>query len=245
MLSAALLAALSAVWSAPLAAAQGPFGVKRQTPAGSQQANEALSLYVYTLDHQKVAEALPLVQPLLSPRGTIELRLAGNTLVVRDSLASLTRIIPVLRRFDHPPRTLKLDVMVVEANRIAFSPAIQEEDLPPDLLKKFRQLLPYSTYRVLARAEVAPTEGQEVMYQMGGGFGLSFRMGKLNGRNFQLNEVRIARRAADDSGKQWVHPTLPLRLDQSYALALTRSESSSTALMVVFTPKPSDSPKGR
>lgn len=246
MLTAALLVTLCAAWSAPLSAAQWPFGVNRKTAPDSARAKEALSLYMYTLEHQKAVDAMSQVEPLLSPRGSIELRPADNTLVVRDSLASLTRIIPVLRRFDHPPRTLAMDVMVVEANRIAFSPAIQEEDLPESLLTQFRKLLPYSTYRVLARAEVAPSEGQEVMYQMGGGFGLSFRMGTmLNSRNVRLHELRIARREANNANKQLVRTTLSLRLDQPYALTLTRSEESSTALMVVFMPKSSGPWKGR
>ena len=229
--------------------AQSPFGVPRRAEADSQRAKEAYSHYIYKFEHQKATEALPFVQRLLSSRGTVELRPAENTLMVRDSLASLTRIIPVLRRFDHPPRNLELEMLVVQAQRVAFSPAIQGEALPGHLAHFFHNLLPYSTYRVLARAEVSPGEGQEVVVEMGSGFGVSFRLGTiLDGRRVRLHEFRIARRAGDGSGggggdkaghKPLFQATLSLRLDQPYALALASDEASSSALMVVLTPNPS------
>ncbi len=236
---------LTSALLAPLpVSAQSPFGVPRRAEADSKRANEAFSFYIYKFEHQKAAEGLPLVHRLLSSRGTVELRPAANTLVVRDSLASLTRIIPVLRRFDHPPRNLELEVLVVQAQRVAFSPAVQGEALPEHLAHFFRNLLPYSTYRVLARTEVNPGEGDEVVYEMGGGFGVSFRLGTIReGRTVRLHEFRIARRAngkSDDTArKQLFQATLLLQLNQPYALALTNDEASSSALMVVLTPNPS------
>jgi hypothetical protein len=245
-----LLAAviLAAALLAPLPAwAQSPFGVGRVSPPASDDPaasqskttpTESLSLYVYRLEHQRALEALQVVQPLLSPRGSIELRPAENTIAVRDSLTSLTRIIPALHRFDRPPRQLGLEVLVVQANRAAFSPSVQVPDVPPTLLRYFRKLLPYSTYQVLARTEITPDEGQEVMYEVGAGFGVSFRLGTMvNGRNVKLHDFRIARRK-DGERQQLLHTTLSLRLDQPLALTLAKEESSDRALMVVLTPKP-------
>ncbi len=236
ILTSALLAPLPVL-------AQSPFGVPRRAEADSKRAKEAYSHYIYKFEHQKAAEALPFVQRLLSSHGTVELRPAENTLMVRDSLASLTRIIPVLRRFDHPPRNLELELLVVQAHRVAFSPAVQGEDLPGHLSHFFHNLLPYSTYRVLARTKVSPGEGEEVMVEMGGGFGVSFRLGTiLDGRNVRLHEFRIARRGGGDdeqAHKQLFQATLSMRLDQPLALALANDEASASALMVVLTPNPS------
>jgi hypothetical protein len=247
----ALIVALAVL--APLPAwAQSPFGVGRVSPPPAAQkpatspngapngarSSESLSLYVHHLEHQKALEAVQLVQPLLSPRGSVELRSAENTITVRDSLSSLTRIIPTLYRFDRPPRQLGIEVLVVQANRVAFSPAIQAPDVPATLLRYFRKLLPYSTYQVLARTEITPDEGQEVMYEVGAGFGVSFRLGTMvNDHNIKLHDFRIARRKEGER-QQLLHTTLSLRLDQPLALALAKEESSDRALLVVLTPKP-------
>ncbi|HXT21441.1 MAG TPA: secretin N-terminal domain-containing protein, partial [Thermoanaerobaculia bacterium] len=51
-------------------------------------------LHVYTLRHQTAGDALGLIRPLLSPRGTVELRPGANTLVLRDTPLALSRILP-------------------------------------------------------------------------------------------------------------------------------------------------------
>ncbi|MES1211706.1 MAG: secretin N-terminal domain-containing protein, partial [Acidobacteriota bacterium] len=76
-----------------------------------------LVLHAYTLKHRKATEALPLVSPLLSPRGTVELQPGTNTLVLRDTIASLGRIVPALRAYDHPARPLTLELYIVRASR--------------------------------------------------------------------------------------------------------------------------------
>src|SRR3954465_11411347 len=78
-------------------------------PAGKTKAAVAGSvvLQAYTLRHQRASEAVALVYPLLSRKGTVELQPGGNTLVIRDVPAALNRIAPVLRNFDHAPRLMR------------------------------------------------------------------------------------------------------------------------------------------
>ena len=246
MMNRTLAVILTSALLVPLPAlAQSPFGVPRRAEADSKRAQEAYSQYIYRFDHQKASEALPLVQRLLSSHGTVELRLAENTLMVRDSLASLTRIIPVLRRFDHPPRNLDLEILVIQAQQVAFSPAVSEEVLPEHLRRLFSRHLRYNSYRVLARAEASPSEGQELMVELGSGFDMSFRLGTIvDQRKVSLHEFRVAWRGSESSEsagrkKTFGAGSVPLRLDQSYALTLTNDEASSSALMLVFTPNPS------
>src|ERR1700688_951258 len=92
--------------------------------AGQNQRREAteLALHAYALRYQQAIEAIPLIQPLLTGRGTLELQPGGNTLVIRDTVAALARIVPVLRGFDHPSQPLKVEILIVRASRTVVSP---------------------------------------------------------------------------------------------------------------------------
>ena len=50
-------------------------------------------------EHQEAREAMPLLYPLLSEQGTVELQPGGNTLVVRDRGEVLRKLLPVLQDY--------------------------------------------------------------------------------------------------------------------------------------------------
>src|ERR1700710_2415251 len=95
--------------------------------------DDVLVLHAYMLKHQRASDAIPLVHPLLSERGTVELQPADNTLVIRDSAGALARILPVLRSFDHAPRPRRVEITIVRASRSAVSPPMTHSDLPDEL----------------------------------------------------------------------------------------------------------------
>ncbi|HEX5760031.1 MAG TPA: secretin N-terminal domain-containing protein [Thermoanaerobaculia bacterium] len=222
---------------ATLAPSAGP--VAAQQPQGGARA-DALYVHAYTLKHQRAADALMLIHPLLSPRGTIELQPVGNTLVVRDTLAGLARVVPVLRGFDRPARPLRIEVHVVHASRLrspaqAVSPALPEP--PPELVQRLKALLSYEFFELVAQARVGGLEGQSVTYEIGGGFEVSFRLGTvMPNRRIRLTDFRILRRGRQRAGQTLLHTHLTLTLDQTVALALAKNEASPEALMVVLTP---------
>ncbi len=63
-------------------------GVPAAGQEGGDEGEEHLQAYAYTLRNKPAAEALVLIRPLLSKRGTLELQPEGNTLVVRDTVAA-------------------------------------------------------------------------------------------------------------------------------------------------------------
>jgi type II secretory pathway component GspD/PulD (secretin) len=140
---------------------------------------DELVLHAYTLRYQQAIEAIPLIQPLLTARGTLELQPGGNTLVIRDTAPALARIVPVLRGFDHPAQPLKVEIMIVRASRTAVSPQVSHSDLPESLTRRLRELLPYENYEMQAQAQLASQEGQAVAYELGEDFAVSFRLGTL------------------------------------------------------------------
>ncbi|HEX3128633.1 MAG TPA: hypothetical protein VH394_14975 [Thermoanaerobaculia bacterium] len=220
----AVLGLLIAALLAPACVAQAPAA----TPGGD------LVLHAYTMRYRQASDAISLVFPLLSQRGTVELQPATNTLVIRDSAAALGRIIPVLRSYDHPSRPLNLDIYIVRAIR---SPGVTRSELPEELTRRMRALLPYDVYEVEAQAQLASREGQAVTYALGREYEVSFRLGTLVDRQrIRLSNFRVLRRTEERrAGSPLIHTNLLLTLEQTTSFGLARTEQSSEALMVVMT----------
>jgi hypothetical protein len=211
-------------------------------PRPGQRADEVV-LRAYTFKHQRASEAVPLVYPLLSGRGTVELQPATNTLVIRDTLAALSRIVPVLHNFDHPARPVRLEVIIVKASRNQVSPPVRKSDLPDQLTRRLRQLLPYDIYEMQAQAQLRADEGQSVIYELGEEYEVSFRLGTLlDGERIKLSNFRIRRRS-ERPGANLIHTNLNLRVDQTMNLGLAKNELSRDALMVVLTLRSGESPR--
>lgn len=221
---------------APAAAPAGGQSRARSGPAVSGAPAEAghLQVYAYTLRHKAAAEALVLVRPLLSRHGTVELQPEGNTLVVRDTLATLGRIVPSLRAYDRPPEGLRIQVMIVRA----YSKAVggpPRRGLPVWLEERLQGLLRWDYYQVLADAGLETREGEELAHEVGELYGVSFRMGALyQDERVKLHEFKIWRAGAPGA-PPLLAATLNLWLDKPKVLGLANSEASDHALMVVLT----------
>ena len=201
-------------------------------PAQMIRQEGELVLHAFTLRHKPAADAIQIVFPLLSKRGTVEAQPATNTLVIRDTPAALGRIIPALRGYDHPSRPLSLEIYIVRALRSAVSGAPTQSDLPESLTRRLRALLPYEVYQVQAQARLTSREGEAVTYALGGEYEVSFRLGTImDGRRVRLSNFRVVRRA----GSPLIHTNLNLPLEQTTSFGLARNEDSQEALMVVLT----------
>lgn len=199
-----------------------------------------LVLHAYAFKHRQASDAVALVYPLLSKRGTVELQPSTNTLVIRDTSAALTRIVPALRSFDHPSRPLTLEIWIVRAERSPISGPPPHSDLPEAMTRKLRALLPYDVYEVQAQAQLASWEGQAVTYVLGGEYEVSFRLGtvlneRAGDRRVRLSDFRIVRRAEEHRTAKLIHTNLNLPLAQTTSFGLARTEKSPEALMVLLT----------
>jgi hypothetical protein len=203
---------------------------------------DPLALHAYTLRYQQALEAIPLIQPLLSSRGTLELQPGGNTLVIRDTNAAIARILPTLRGFDHPSQPIKVEILIVRASRSAVSPQAPRSDLPDWLTRRLRELLSYEIYDLQAQAQLASQEGQSVVYNLGEDYEVSFRVGTLlEARRIKLTNFEVSRRGVNRrAAPPLVHTSLNLCLDQTMSLGLARSEGSRDALIIVVTARRGD-----
>lgn len=219
------------LWIALLAAPSAPVSAQMIRKEGE------LVLHAFTLRHRAAAEAIQLVFPMLTKRGTVELQPATNTLVIRDTPAALGQIIPALRRYDRPSRPLSLDIYIVRATRSAVSGAPSQSDLPEPLTRRLRALLPFENFDSQAQARLSSREGEAVTYALGGEYEVSFRLGAIaEGQRVRLSDFRIARRAEERrTGASLIHTNLILPLEQTTSFVLARHEDSHEALMVVLT----------
>jgi hypothetical protein len=195
----------------------------------------------YTFKYQRASEAVVMVYPLLSSKGTVELQPSGNTLVIRDTLTAVQKIMPALRAYDHPSRSLRLEIYVVKASRATVSPQVQRSDLPAELTKRLRGMFGYDNFEKQAQAQLAGAEGQWVVYELGPDYKVSFRFGSLTeDRQVKLSSFRIARHEEGKAEAELLHANLMLPIDHTTSLGIASSESSPEALMVVLTLRDGD-----
>ncbi len=203
-------------------------------PAGAPDPKE-IGVQVYTFKYQRASEAVAMVYPLLSPRGTVELQPGGNTLVIRDTASAIHKVMPLLRSYDHPARALRLEIFVVRASRNVVSPQVQHSDLPEYLTRRLRGLLAYDNFEKQAQAQLAGAEGQGVVYELGPEYKVSFRFGTLGDDRVKLSGFRISHRAEGRPETDLLHANLTLSLDHTTSLGLASSETSREALILVLT----------
>ena len=194
-------------------------------------------LHVYTLRHQTAGDALGLIRPLLSPRGTVELRPGANTLVLRDTPLALSRILPVLAGFDHPSRPVDVELWMVRASgKIAISPPVppRQSDVPADLLRALAEHLPYEQYGLLGSSKVRGAEGEKMTFQVAGNYAVRFRLGTVVGeQRLRLNDFEVVLMPDGGEAVPLLRSQLNLWLGRSMVFALSPGQGSSTALMVV------------
>ena len=184
---------------------------------------------------------MTLIFDLLSPRGTVQLQPGGNTLVIRDTLPTLQRILPVLAAFDHAVEAVLLDIQIVRASA-GSDPAGaggDGEGLSAALVKRLRDLLRYQRFSLVAQAALDTQEGEAITYNVGQEYSVALRIGTLlaDGR-IRLYDFRLLRRQGEADPELLVEADLNLWKGEPMVLGLARSEASDSALMVVLTVEP-------
>lgn len=227
--------------------------VTAQNGRPSPGSGDPTSSYTFGLRHQSAGEAMALVRPMLSPAGRIDLAPDGRTLVIRDNLSVLSRVVPLLRSFDHPAVAVRLRVQLVQAWRRGPgvglsglpSPAAPISPLgtpaPPlegELADRLRRLLSFDAYTLLSETRFETREGDQVAYEFRAGYRVEFRLGTvMPGQRLKLHGFRVLRGGGGEP-RELIHTSVNLPLAQPFILGLTRDEGSQTALLVVMSYEP-------
>lgn len=195
------------------------------------QTEPPLLVHAYTLRHQPAAEALLLVHPLLSRRGSVQLQPGGNTLVVRDEAAVIDRVVELLREFDHAAQRLALRIQVVRAGDGG-----EGEPLGRELAERLGELLRYDSYRVVAAVELESREGELASYELGEEYRIGFQLGTLmSGDSLKLHDFEVTRQTGEEGSRRLLRTQVNLRLGRPMILGLAKNESSRRALLLVLT----------
>ncbi len=195
----------------------------------------AVRLMVFSLQRQRVFEALTVVRPLLSAQGSVELDPNGNTISVRDNLAALSRVATAIRAFDRANQPVRIDVQLIHAETAKISPVRPAIGIAPELLDRLRLLLRFENFTLLAHSRIDSREGEQVVYEMAQGYRVSFELGWVaEGKPIRLAGFRLVRSLPGQPESELVRTVVHLGLDQPLILGLTRDESADRALMLVL-----------
>jgi len=209
----------------------GPAAIVQAQTSGSDGTD--LVVEAMTLRYRNAAQAIQLVHPLLSGRGTVELQPGGNTLVLRDVPRAIERIMPLLREFDQPANLVTVRVQIVSASSEAGGSQVGP-NLPAAMMKRLHGMLRYENYSLLAMTEFAVQEGLDAAYELSNEYRVDFRLGRLlEDRRVSLEGFKISRRLAGGEMGSLIHTNLNLNLGRPMILGLAKSESSDRALMVI------------
>jgi type II/III secretion system protein len=210
-------------------------------PAGATAPPPQSVVKVFTLKHRKIEDALPLLRPLLSDSGgvsaVLETRL--NSLTVRGTPARIEQITRAVAAFDVPPRAIEIAVTLLksagEKTRAEKSEVSQEIR---GIGEKLKKLFNVTDFTRLDSVVVQGTEGQRVVYVMGGGYRLEFLLDpSRDGTQVQLRDLSLER-VRHEGGKEIrgeiLRTSINVNLGQPYILGVGRDESAGDKLFVVF-----------
>ncbi|HUK13547.1 MAG TPA: secretin N-terminal domain-containing protein [Thermoanaerobaculaceae bacterium] len=205
---------------------------------------QELEVRVFELQHRAVRDAAPVIEPLLSPDGSILLQPRKNAVTVRDRPEVLRRISEAMLRWDTEPVTYRVRVSLL---RVAESgppfdpsdPVLKEISAGLTKLFGFRSCTEVDTLRVTAK------DGDLVESEAGSGhYWVRFTLtASPQDRNrIQLKQFEVLHQPGSEKSET-MRPVLTtaaisLLAGQTSVLGLSREEKASQALVVVLVAEP-------
>ncbi len=194
---------------------------------------------VFQLHFRPAREAALLVEPLLSPEGSVLLQPKLNAITVRDSAAVLERIAAVVAAWDvaAPNYTIRLRVLLASTTPPTAGPAAP---LISGVGSELQQLFRFTSYSELDTLVVTAADGSTVEAAVADRYHVRFvvRAVPQDGDRLQLAQLEFARRVVADAGAERLQPllrtTLTLRTGQTFVLGAARSEEANRALVLVL-----------
>ncbi len=192
---------------------------------------------VFTLRHQPARDAVSVIEPLLSPEGSVLVRPRDNSLTVVDDAATVARIAEALARFDVAPNRYRVSVQLVRASSKPApkgTAAVELPGLPSGLL-------PYSAYQEIGRFETVTGEGDRLQASVGGPYTMSFGLRRVPGESERVELSRFVLERLEGPSKlggvgsyrTLLRSNISLLVGQTFVMVATPSEASGEALLLV------------
>ena len=200
---------------------------------------------VFTLKNRKAEEALLLVRPLLTERGSIVLQPGLNALTVRDTARAVDRAAQAVASYDVPPRGFAISVSLFRATsdpspRTAPTPVSEQIR---GVGARLRKLFSFTDYVPLDEVVLQGLEGESVSWSLGGSYRVDFLMESAgSGDVVRLRNLVLSRVRRDEKGRETVHDvartSVNLRVREPFVLGVGREEGGSAALFLVLSAAP-------
>jgi hypothetical protein len=192
---------------------------------------------MFVLKHRPAGEAVSVVEPLLSPEGSMMVRPRDNSLTVVDDAATLARVAAAIARFDAAPASFKVRVRLVRASTQPPGPG----SVTVDLSGLPSGLLPYTSFREVGGFEAVTMDGGYVSASAGATYAVNFGVHVTPGDDERVQLVRfeLGRREGQSPlpGVENVRPllrsTVSLLIGQTFVMVATPSEGAGEALLLV------------
>jgi len=194
---------------------------------------------VYQLRFKPAREAAAVVEPFLSPEGSLLIQPRANTLTVRDKPEVQKRISEVLAAFDAPPTVYRIRLRFILASTTPPTPG-PASPLIEGVGKELAEMFRFTSYQELDTLVLAAADGASVEAEAAGRYFLRFslRGSSQDQERVQLSGFELFRRKQNPDGSQVLNlllrTSLSLRLQQMAILGAARSESTNQALVLVF-----------
>jgi hypothetical protein len=194
--------------------------------AGSALAADQ-ELRVYQLHFRQARDAAVLVEPLLSPGGSVLLQ------------PSLRRVAEALASWDVAPASYRVRVRVLLASTEPQPPG-KPAPLISGIGAELKELFHFTSYQDVATVQVTASDGSAVEMAAGERYHLGFTVRGLvqDPERVQLAQLQLARRDRSSENVEVLRPlmraTVTLLLKQPSVLGGARAENANQALFLVL-----------
>jgi hypothetical protein len=196
-------------------------------------------LRVYQLHFRQARDAAVLVEPLLSPGGSVLLQPSLNAITVRDNPQVLRQVADALAGWDVAPASYRLRVRVLLASTEPQPPG-KPAPLISGIGAELKELFHFTSYQEVATVQVTASDGSAVEMAAGERYHLGFTVRGLaqDPERVQLAQLQLARRDRSSENAEVLRPlmraTVTLLLKQPSVLGGARAENANQALFLVL-----------
>ncbi len=194
---------------------------------------------VFKIRHRPVREAPVVLEPLLSPTGSLLLQPGQNTVTVRDEGPVVERIATALAEWDVPPISYRIEVRAFLASAKAppSGPGFGPSSAIDEAIRKVGR---YEWIEEIGSVDITAEEGILVETAVAGEYSVRFVPWAARGdvRRAVLSQLEFSRRRAGARGEVVLEPlirgSVRLKLGQTAVVGATPSESADRALFLAF-----------
>jgi len=199
----------------------------------------------FVVHHRALADAADLVQPILSPDGSVTLQPRLRTLVVQDRSDVLTRVATLLESFDLPPRNVEVTLSLflgTAQERVGQSPgAASFSREVRGVLETLGDFTKWTSYEPLgSRAVIAIEGGAPVVAELSADYRVVFTVDavQLGQRAVTFKRFSLQRRLRDDEGHETIQDLytagMVLPLDRLQTVGAASDPGSKRALFLTL-----------